>query len=140
MPARGLLIALLLLTASPQTQPRLPIHVESLGYPPLARQARIIGDAVLVAHIGSDGSVSFAIFKSGHPLLLQAAEGNLKKWKFLVGEAQEIEITYHFKLSEPPLNYAQTECAFDLPNSVTISSHVPTVQPNYSQGDKPGRK
>jgi len=40
MPARGLLAALLLLTVSLQSQTRLPIHVESLRYPPLARQAR----------------------------------------------------------------------------------------------------
>jgi hypothetical protein len=98
------------------------------------------GEAGLGAHVSSDGSVSIAILKSGHPLLLQEAEGNLNKWKFLAGESQEMEIIYHFKLSEPPLNYAQTECAFDLPNSVTISSHVPTIQPNYSQGEKPAHK
>jgi len=124
MPARGLLIALLLLTVSPQTQPRLPIHVESLIYPPLARQARIQGDAVLIAQIGSDGSVSIPMRKSGHPLLLQAAEDNLKTWKFQSGEVQEMEITYRFKLAEPPSDSLQTECSFDFPNSVTISSHV----------------
>jgi outer membrane biosynthesis protein TonB len=79
MPARGLLIALLLLTLSPQTQPRFPIHVESLIYPPVARQARITGDVVLIAQIGSDGSVSIPILRSGHPILLRAAEDNLKK-------------------------------------------------------------
>jgi len=79
MPARALLMALLFLTVSPQNQPRLPIHVESLVYPPLARQARIQGDAVLVAPISPDGSVSIPVLKSGHPLLRQAAEDNLKK-------------------------------------------------------------
>ena len=100
MPIRGLLLALLFLTVSPQSQPRLPIHVESLIYPQLARQARINGDAVLVAHIGYDGSVSISALRSGHPLLLQAAKDNLKKWRFQRGEDQEMEITYHFKLSE----------------------------------------
>jgi len=90
MDARGLLIALLFLTVSPQTQPRLPIHIESLNYPPLARQARIQGDAVLIAHIGTDGSVSIPVRKSGHPLLLQASEDNIKKWKFQSGEEQEM--------------------------------------------------
>jgi TonB family protein len=141
MPVRGLLIALLLLTVSPQTQPRFPIHVESLIYPPLARNARIQGDVVLVAYIGADGSVSIPIRKSGHPLLLQVAEDNLKKWKFQPGESQEMEITYHFKLREPPSYDPPTECAFDLPDSVTVSAQVPTVQPYYGSPEgKPSHK
>jgi TonB family protein len=132
MPARGLLIALLFLTVSPQPQPRFPIHVESLVYPPKARQAHMVGDAVLIAHIGSDGSVSIPILKSGHPLFLRAAEDNLKKWKFQSGEDQEMEITYHFKLTEPSSAPAQTDCAFDLPNSVTISSYLPPEKTLYS--------
>jgi TonB family protein len=135
-----LLLALLLLTVSPQTQPRLPIHVESLIYPQLARQARITGDAVLVAHIGSDGTVSIPIRKSGHPLLLQVAEDNLKKWRFQRGQDQEMEITYHFKLKEWSSDSAQTECIFDLPDSVTISSHPPTADIYTSPLDKPAHK
>jgi TonB family protein len=140
MPVRGLLLALLLLTVSPQTQPRFPIHVESLVYPQIARAARIQGNAVLIAQIGSDGRVPSPIRKSGHPMLLQAAEDNLKKWKFQAGEFQEMEITYHFKLSEQPSDSAQTECAFDLPDSVTIFAHVPTVQPIASDLSKPAYK
>jgi TonB family protein len=132
MPARGLLLALLFLTVSPQTQPRMPIHVVSLTYPPVARQAGIVGDVVLVAHIGSDGSVSIPILKSGHPILLQAAEANLKAWKFQAGESQEMEITYHFKLRENSSGSAQTQCAFDFPDSVTISSNAPPVAINYT--------
>ena len=129
MPARGLLIALLLLTVSPQTQPRLPIHVVSLIYPRVARQAHMVGDAVLIAQIGSDGSVSIPIRKSGHPFLLQAAEDNLKKWKFQSGEEQEMEITYYFKIGE---HSSSPECVFDLPNSVTITSPPPRVDTTYS--------
>jgi TonB family protein len=132
MPIRGLLIALLLLTVPPQAQSRFPIHVVSLIYPPVARQARISGDAVLVAHIDSDGSVSIPIRKSGHPLLLQSAEDNLKSWKFQTGESQEMEITYHFKLRDQASDSAQTECVFDLPNFVTISSNLPPVAINYT--------
>jgi TonB family protein len=133
MTARGLLIALLFLTVSPQAQPRLPIHVESLTYPEIARQARIQGDAVLVAHIGADGNVSIPLRKSGHPPLLQAAEDNLKSWKFQSGEEQEMEITYHFKLmaTESPADSAPTDCVFDLPNSVTISSAPPKTFTTY---------
>jgi hypothetical protein len=145
MPVRALLIALLFLTVSPQTQtqtqPRLPIHVESLIYPPLARIARVQGDAVLVAHISHDGSVSIPNRKSGHPWFLDAAEGNLKKWKFQSGENQEMEITYHFKLNEHPTKSNQTECTFDLPDSVTITSNPPPVAVNYATpADKPSSR
>jgi TonB family protein len=132
MPVRGLLLALLLLTVSPQTQPRFPIHVVSLIYPPVARKARIQGDAVLMAQISSDGSVSIPIRRSGPPMLLQAAEDNLKTWKFQSGESQEMEITYHFKLREVSSESAQTECVFDMPDSVTISSNAPAVATNYT--------
>ncbi len=140
MPARGLLFALLFLTISPQAPPRLPIHIESLAYPQLARVAREQGDAVLIAHIGSDGSVSIPLLKSGHPMLLKVAEDNLKKWKFQSGENQEMEITYHFKFSEQRSNSDQTECSFDLPNSVTVVTHLPPVNPIESQVGKPDEK
>ena len=128
MPARGLLIALLLLTLSTQSQPRVPIHVESLLYPPLARQARITGDVVLIVDIASDGRVSVTMRRSGHPLLLQAAEDNVKTWRFQNGEEQEMEITYHFRLRERSAGSPQAECAFDLPDSVTITSDPPPVK------------
>jgi len=139
MPIRGLLIAVLLLTVSPQTQPRSPIHVESLVYPSIARYARIQGDVVLVAQIGSDGRVSIPIRKSGHPILLQAAEDNLKTWKFQSGEDLEMEITYHFKIGgEPTYGDPGTRCSFDLPNSVTVVTRPPAVETNYSSHQKHG--
>ena len=128
MPARALLTALLFLIVSPQAQPRLPIHVESLVYPQLARQARIQGDVVLVAQIASDGSVSIPLLKSGHPIFVHVAEDNLKKWKFQTGEDQEMEITYHFKFKETSSDSPITDCQFDLPNSVTVSVDGPRVE------------
>jgi TonB family protein len=132
MAVRGLLVTLLLMAVSPQTEWRFPIHVESLIYPALARQARISGDVVLLAQISSDGGVSIPIRKSGHPILMQLAEGNLKKWKFQSGENQEMEITYHFKIRESSAYSSQNECAFDLPDSVTISADAPPIDTLYS--------
>jgi TonB family protein len=131
MPARALLIALLFLTVSPQAQPRLPVHVESLNYPPLARKARIQGTVVFEAQIAADGTLSVPIIKSGHPTLVHVAEENLKKWKFQPGEDQQMEITYHFKLREPTASFSQTECQFDLPNSVTVIVDPPPVLTTY---------
>jgi TonB family protein len=141
MPARGLFVALLLLAISPQTQRRLPVHVESLFYPPVARQARISGDVVLLAQVTSDGRVSIPIRKSGHPILMQAAEDNLKKWKFQTGQDQAMEITYHFKIRETSAHSPFTECVFDFPDSVTVSSDAPPVETLYSSpmGNTPSR-
>jgi Gram-negative bacterial TonB protein C-terminal len=131
MPARGLLIALLFLTVSPQAKPRYPVHVESLVYPSIARQSRLQGDAVLVAQIASDGSVSIPLIKSGHPMFVHVAEENLKKWKFQVGEDQQMEITYHFKFGEKSSRSPVTECQFDLPNSVTFIVNPPPILTIY---------
>jgi len=87
---------------------------------------------VLTAQIAPDGSVSIAIRKSGHPLLMRAAEDNLKTWKFQTGESLEMDIKYHFKVREQSSDSAQTECAFDLPDSVTITSNPPPDTINYS--------
>jgi TonB family protein len=133
MLTRALLMALLFLTTSPQIQPqaRLPVHVESLLYPPLARQARIQGTVVFKAEIAADGSVSIPTRSSGHPLLVHAAEENLTKWRFQAGEEQQMEITYQFKLGTKPTRFPATQCQFDLPNSVTVTADplpVKTIQ------------
>ena len=135
MPIRVLLMALMFLTVAFQTTPpqtRYPVHVESLEYPRLPLVAGITGDVVLTAYIGPDGKVSITNRKSGHPLLLTAAEENLKKWRFQAGESEEIDITYHFKLEAKSRDHAPTVCIFDLPDSVTITSATPLPQPNTS--------
>jgi hypothetical protein len=133
MPARGLLIALLLLTVAPQTQPRLPIHVESLVYPTTAYQARITGDDVMMALIDSEGHVSVPVLPSGHPVLVRAAEGNIRTWRFQAGpESSEVTVTYHFRLDgDPKYDYPSSICKFDLPDSVTIVTPPPKVKVVY---------
>ena len=126
------LIAALLLLVAPQPQPRLPIHLQSLTYPPRARGARIHGDVEATIHIGSDGSVSIPTRPSGHPMFVEAAEENLKTWKFQPCESREMVITYHFKLRESPSGSDQTQCLFDLPDSVTVTSDGPPVPITYS--------
>jgi TonB family protein len=126
MSARGLLIALLFLTVSPQTQPSLPIHVESLVYPLVAYQARISGEVVVMAQIDSEGRVQVPVRPLGHPLLVQAAEENIKTWRFQRGPGSELRVTYRFRLDgEPRYDYPLSVCKFDLPNSVTVVTPPP---------------
>jgi len=42
-------------------------------YPPVARQARITGDAEILLSIGQDGVIESTMAVSGHPLLRQSA-------------------------------------------------------------------
>jgi TonB family protein len=52
-------------------------------YPPLARQARIMGDVQIQVHIRKDGSVASAEAISGHPMLKQVALESAERSKFL---------------------------------------------------------
>jgi TonB family protein len=142
MPARSLLIALLLLTVSPQAQPRFPIHVESLTYPPLAHQARIVGDVILSAEVDSHGHVNgWPWVLSGSQQLTQAAIENLRAWRFQPGPKSVVTITYHFRVDGEPVEATlPTKCEFDLPDSVKIMT--PPLKPiiNFSPMGKPKNK
>lgn len=136
---RALLVALLFLTASPQAPPRFPVHVESLQYPDLARMARIQGDIVVVAVVGTDGHVTGVLnAPTGHPLLAKAAVENIKTWRFQSGAEGEVKVTYHFKLDEKPTpGYFPGTCKFDLPDSVTVAVPTPELNTDYSSKQKP---
>ena len=51
-------------------------------YPPLARQTRVQGTVVLHVTIGTDGTIKELQVVSGHPLLIQAAIDDVKKWRY----------------------------------------------------------
>ena len=71
-------------------------------YPPLARQARIMGDVKVYVHIRKDGTVESAELISGHPMLKQAALESAQKSTFECrecGEAVASEVlTFAFEL------------------------------------------
>src|SRR5207253_2770746 len=59
-----------------------PVHLEPIGYPPLARQTRTSGIVVLQVSVGPNGTVENVEILKGHPLLRQAAEDGVSQWKF----------------------------------------------------------
>ncbi len=63
-------------------------------YPPLARQARIMGDVKIQVGIRQDGSVASAEVISGHPMLKQAALDSVQKSKFECRECSEAPTSY----------------------------------------------
>lgn len=72
------------------------------SYPPLARQARIMGVVKVQTSIHNDGSVESAEVISGHPLLKQAALDSAQKSQFECNRCAEgttpLEMTYTFDL------------------------------------------
>jgi protein TonB len=73
-------------------------------YPPLAITARVQGSVVLAAVISKDGTIENLRLLSGHPMLVPAALGAVKQWRYkpyiLNGDAIEVEtqITVNFYL------------------------------------------
>lgn len=81
------------------------IHDVTPQYPPEAGRARVEGTVVLLAVIGTDGSVKDVRVESGLPLLAQAAIDAVKQWRYkpymIDGEPVEVDsrITINFTLS-----------------------------------------
>ena len=66
-------------------------------YPSLARQINVKGSVRLEAVVASDGTVKSISVKGGHPLLVDAAETAIRKWKYAPAKADSTEtIEVHF--------------------------------------------
>jgi protein TonB len=80
------------------------IHDVAPQYPPEAGRARIEGTVVLMAVIGTDGSVKDVRVESGLPMLAQAAIDAVRQWRYkpymIDGEPVEVDsrITINFTL------------------------------------------
>ncbi len=71
--------------ASAQTPQQTEVVLVKLSpplYPPLARQARIMGDVKVYVHVREDGSVESAELVSGHPMLAPTALESARKSRF----------------------------------------------------------
>jgi TonB family protein len=133
---RLVLASLLLLSILPVDEPAnreaVATHVESLGYPDLARQTAIQGSVKVEIIISGDGRISSARAVSGHPLLKQDVEKNIKTWRFTPssGGDRQLTVTYEFRLELPKTYYRpESQNAFELPARVTVTSNLPDPQP-----------
>lgn len=132
---RFMLASLLLLAAlsgvDQATQP-LAVHVESLAYPDLARATQIQGVVDVEIEINSEGKVSSASAISGHPLLKQSAEKNIRSWRFDTSSSdiRWLTVRYQFILELPKTYYRpESRTLFDLPTRITVISKLPEPQP-----------
>jgi hypothetical protein len=71
------------------------IYHQGPVYPPLARQARIMGPVHL--QITTDGhAVTDVVVKDGHPLLVKAATDSARTWKFVDHAPGTFDVTFRF--------------------------------------------
>ncbi len=101
-------------------------------YPPLARQARIMGDVDLLLTIRQDGIVESAIVVSGHPMLKQAALDSAQRSQFECrgcgGAGSSYALTYRFKIAlrDPPKD-CDEQLANNPPAELDVSRHQISV-------------
>jgi TonB family protein len=133
------LVALLFATACCFAQEGWQIErmVGITRYPALARMADIQGTVEISCSIADDGTVRECRARSGNPLLVTAAIGNVNLWKFkrqpsATTGSKDVPMTYTFELlGEPVHSEPRTEFSFEFPNHVKFSSqpacadHVP---------------
>ena len=86
-------------------------------YPPIARAASLQGIVVLVATI-SGSKVETMKVLSGHPLLTQAAESNIRTWTFISKPPQSMKIIYRYEISEKC--EGDPSVKLDFPSEVTV--------------------
>ncbi len=118
-------------------EPLCPKHVEIPVYPPIARTAHVTGKVVLVLTLDADGKVSdVKVAKEddkGVRLLKLAAIDNIRLWTFAKPPSAPYTqtIVYDFELvASLPADDGDrsiVKVTFDLPDRVTISANVMTI-------------
>jgi len=103
-------------------------HFEPILYPPLARQTRISGTVVVHVSVASDGSVSEAKATKGHPLLVGAVEGSIKRWIFVPGVDRNLDIRCDFDLHFEPVGTARKRSVVLEPLHLRIVAIPPVIE------------
>jgi outer membrane biosynthesis protein TonB len=115
---------------SEQPMPDIPV-VKSADlplYPHLARLARIEGTVQIEATTDGTNIVRMSA-RGAHKLLMDAAQENLKTWRFYPHKAQAFTITFVYKI-EPPEVYGPINptIILNLPNRVEIRTKMHPVE------------
>src|SRR5271157_3981071 len=84
------LICLIALTVaiSFAQQARKPISSPAPEYPDIAKKMKLTGVVKIEVLIGADGEIKASNVVGGHPILADAAEKALKKWKYAPGNSE----------------------------------------------------
>jgi len=92
----GLVLAGTLFAVYAAADTRKPVANPDPEYPEIARRMNISGTVKVELVIASDGTIRSAKVLGGHPLLADAVQKALKKWKYAPG-ASETTLQVDFK-------------------------------------------
>jgi TonB family protein len=70
---------------------------ERPAYPELARKLHITGMVRLEVKVAPDGKVKSVVVKGGNPVLADAAEKAIAKWRYAPGEEETLSVEVNFK-------------------------------------------
>ncbi|HXE74450.1 MAG TPA: aminopeptidase P N-terminal domain-containing protein [Candidatus Xenobia bacterium] len=106
------------------------VSMPPLGYPPLARLARIQGKVQVDVEIDPSGRVRRATARGGHPLLQKYAREGLERWVFgCLGIPERFPVLHTvdlaFKIEGEPAGTRVWKVNFDLPAGAEIVTNPP---------------
>ena len=98
-------------------------------YPALARQAAIQG--IVQVQVTTDGTSTTKVNATGaHKMLLDAAEQNVRSWKFYRHKPQTFVVTFVYKLEPPEVyGFVNSIVLLELPTHVEVRSKLPMMTP-----------
>jgi TonB family protein len=67
------------------------------AYPELARKLHITGKVRLQVEVAADGKVKSVVVKGGNPVLADAAEKAVAKWRYMPGEEETLTVEVNFR-------------------------------------------
>ena len=146
MKTSRVMVVLFTLLASGHTQGSPEYYISSLQmpcYPPLARQARVQGQAKVRIEVGNDGTVILAEALEGNPILQAAALPNARTWKFSDGQGADLSklkttIVFEYRLEgDPGWERCAARIVFDSFNHVEIIGHPPVPVYNNESTKRP---
>jgi outer membrane biosynthesis protein TonB len=98
-------------------------------YPDLARDARIEG--TVQVKVTTDGNSITKITAGGaHKILVDAAEQNVRTWKFYRHKPQTFTVIFVYRLESPEVyGFVNSTVSLELPNRVEIRTKMPMAMP-----------
>jgi TonB family protein len=78
----------LIITISFAQQARKPISSPAPEFPDIAKKMKLTGVVKIEVLIGADGEIKASNVVGGHPILADAAQKALKKWKYAPGNSE----------------------------------------------------
>ena len=129
-----LIFCLLIATAvSLQAQEPVVISAETPLYPSLVAHIRVLGTVRLA--VTTDGNSVVAVKVSGgHKLLQEAAERNVRTWKFAPHQPTSFEVEFVYRLVKPEIDgNANSSVMLNFPRRVEITTREPKVEMEVSR-------